>query len=150
MTKSFFSRLLTLLLIIAVIVLSYFVIILKIEISKTDASATENVDASDDKIIVAMFDCVLGTFENNTWYNAQYGYESDLLLDKEIYEKEIENGSNYYLHEEGKEIIDLGKDVISKTEDYEYMIEEDGMISDSHFRLINNTYRTERKSNSNK
>lgn len=150
MTKSFFSRLLTLLLIIAVIVLSYFVIILKIEISKTDASATENVDASDDKIIVAMFDCVLGTFENNTWYNAQYGYESDLLLDKEIYEKEIENGSNYYLHEEGKEIIDLGKDVISKTEDYEYMIEEDGMISDSHFRLINNTYRTERNSNSNK
>lgn len=150
MTKSFFSRLLTLLLIIAVIVLSYFVIILKIEISKTDASATENVDASDDKIIVAMFDCVLGTFENNTWYNAQYGYESDLLLDKEIYEKEIENGSNYYIHEEGKEIIDLGKDVISKTEDYEYMIEEDGMISDSHFRLINNTYRTERNSNSNK
>lgn len=150
MTKSFFSRLLTLLLIIAVIVLSYFVIILKIEISKTDASAAENVDASDDKIIVAMFDCVLGTFENNTWYNAQYGYESDLLLDKEIYEKEIENGSNYYLHEEGKEIIDLGKDVISKTEDYEYMIEEDGMISDSHFRLINNTYTTERNSNSNK
>lgn len=150
MTKSFFSRLLTLLLIIAVIVLSYFVIILKIEISKTDASATENVDASDDKIIVAMFDCVLGTFENNTWYNAQYGYESDLLLDKEIYEKEIENGSNYYIHEEGKEIIDLGKDVISKTEDYEYMIEEDGMISDSHFRLINNTYITERNSNSNK
>ena len=150
MTKSFFSRLLTLLLIIAVIVLSYFVIILKIEISKTDASATENVDASDDKIIVAMFDCVLGTFGNNTWYNAQYGYESDLLLDKEIYEKEIENGSNYYLHEEGKEIIDLGKEIISKTEDYEYMIEEDGMISDSHFRLINNTYRTERNSNSNK
>ena len=94
MTKSFFSRLLTIVLIIAVIVLSYFVITLKIEMNKTDASATEKVGASDDKIIVAMFDCVLGTFENNTWYNAQYGYESNLLLDKEIYEKEIENGSN--------------------------------------------------------
>ena len=117
MTKSFFSRLLTIVLIIAVIVLSYFVITLKIEMNKTDASATEKVGASDDKIIVAMFNCVLGTFENNTWYNAQYGYESNLLLDKEIYEKEIENGSNYYLHEEGKEIIDLGKEIISKTED---------------------------------
>ena len=150
MTKSFFSRLLTIVLIIAVIVLSYFVITLKIEMNKTDASATEKVGASDDKIIVAMFNCVLGTFENNTWYNAQYGYESNLLLDKEIYEKEIENGSNYYLHEEGKEIIDLGKEIISKTEDYEYMIEEDGMISDSHFRLRDDRYSAERNSNSNK
>ena len=152
MNKNFFSKLLMVILIIAVIVLSYLVITLRMEIQKNvtsesqmtetksveenndDASATETVDASDDKIIISMFDCLLGTFESNKWYNAEYYAEDDLLLDKQMYEEEVENGSNYYLHEYGKETVDFGKEIISKTEDYEYVV-EDGLIVDSHFRI---------------
>lgn len=165
MNKSFFTKLFIIILIIFVIVLSYFVITLKkdldsksmssnIEDSKgimetenvyNDTSATdENVaDASDksedvkedDVIYVGIFDCLLGSFEQGKWYNAQYDTESNLLLDREFSENEIKNEPEYYLHIPDQEVVSLGTNIIDVTEDYEYLVDENGTIVDSHFRF---------------
>ena len=159
MNKSFFLKLLVIILIILVIVLSYLVLVFKNETSENkmsntetfesedilnnDTSATDEVvDVSDDIIYVGMYNCFLGSFEQGKWYNAQYGFESNLLLDKDFNENEIQNGSEYYLHEQNKKVESLGTEIISVTDDYEYIVDENGMIVDSHFRLESNLQET--------
>lgn len=155
MNKSFFTKLIIIILIIIVTVLLYFVITIKRDLdaksihpenekTNNDTSATKEVaDASDksevvqenEVIYVGIFDCFLGSFEQGKWYNSQYEAESNLLLDREFNENEIKNGTEYYLHLPNQEVRSLGTDIIDVTEDYEYIVDENGTIVDSHFRF---------------
>lgn len=102
-----------------------------------DNSVNQNTvnEETEKNIIVGIEDCLLGSFENNTWYSAEYAWESDFLKDKAFYKNDIEKNPKYYVHSYNKEVTEVNDIIEESVINNSYLFDKNGRIIDDHFRL---------------